>query len=77
MPSRENLMTTPDTTAEKKYYALMIDDASHFDCFIEADSQDELIETCEEYIQENPTHKILFVFHGTIIDLQNTIEKME
>lgn len=70
-------MTTQATTADQKYYALMIDDGSNFDCLIEGSTQDELVEVSGEYIQENPTHKILFVFHGSIIELENLIEKID
>ena len=70
-------MTTQGTTADMKHYALMIDPNSHFDCIIEGENQDDLIAACEEYIQEFPEHKILFCFHGTIIDLQNVVEKFE
>ena len=70
-------MTTPVTTAEQKHYALMIDPNSHFDCIVEGDSQEDLIAACEEYIQEFPEHKILFCFHGTIIDLHKVVEKLD
>ena len=59
-----------------KFYAVMVDDQNDFDCIIEDDTQESLLQEVALYIEKHVDHKILFVFNGTIIDLQNTIENL-
>lgn len=54
------------------FYAQILDDESHFDCFIEAETKEELDQTIGEYLKEYPGHSVLFCFEGKILD---TIEE--
>ena len=70
-------MTTQDSIADSiKHYAFLVDNNSHFDCIIEADSHQELKETVTEYLDENKGHKVLFSFEGRLTDLTNIVENL-
>lgn len=58
------------------YYAFMLDDEGNFDCFLEADTLEQLQQDVLEYIAEFPGFSVSFIFHGTFVDFENTVAKI-
>ena len=60
-----------------KYYAYINDSDGNFECFLESDTADELQQHFLEYIAEFPGSSCSFMFHGTFVDFENLIAKVE
>ena len=53
-----------------KYYAYINDADGNFDCFLKADTADELQQHFLEYIAKFPGSSCWFMFHGTFVDFE-------